>query len=239
MSNKPANIETHVGKKYLRTIFSPVDGKSIRVDIYAVLEAFNVTCPARQHAIKKLLCAGLRNKGSQMQDLEEAINASGPRILEMQAMRELNDCMKKEGPIETESFPSVEKWIIRTKQINSDKFLYYQDYNVWVADPQNAKWFLYKEDAESAECPTPKNCHAKVKIIELPLALAKPKDDGYWIIRIPCKTFNGSDYFMFYTGNTGKSWIISFDLKRIKQFESEEEAMGFKMMFQPTRVNNT
>jgi hypothetical protein len=85
---QPTGIKNHVGKKYLRTIHSPVDGASIEVDVYAVLESFKVTCPARAHAIKKLLCAGLRDKGSQMQDLEEAINASGPRILEMQKIRE-------------------------------------------------------------------------------------------------------------------------------------------------------
>jgi hypothetical protein len=81
-------ITEHAGKKYLRDIVSPVDGSVIKVDVYAVLEAFGVACPARQHAIKKLLCAGLRGKGSQMQDLEEAINASGPRIIQMQQARE-------------------------------------------------------------------------------------------------------------------------------------------------------
>ena len=58
------------------------------VDVYRVLELFNVVNPCVQHAIKKLLCAGLRGKGSQMQDLEEAINASGPRIIQMQKARE-------------------------------------------------------------------------------------------------------------------------------------------------------
>ena len=45
------------------------------VDVYSVLVAFDVTCPARAHAIKKLLCAGLRNKGSVGQDLVEAYDA--------------------------------------------------------------------------------------------------------------------------------------------------------------------
>lgn len=78
----------HVGKKYLRTIYSPIDGSSIKVDVYAVLEAFGVTCSARQHAIKKLLCAGLRGKGSELSDLDDAINASGPRMLQMQVIRD-------------------------------------------------------------------------------------------------------------------------------------------------------
>ena len=49
-----------------------IDGKA---DVYAVLDAFNVICPARQHAIKKLLCAGLRGKGDAGQDLSEALDA--------------------------------------------------------------------------------------------------------------------------------------------------------------------
>lgn len=60
------------GKKYLRPIQGAIDG---RVDVYAVLSTFGVTCPARQHAVKKLLCAGLRDKGSESQDLTEARDA--------------------------------------------------------------------------------------------------------------------------------------------------------------------
>ncbi len=59
------------GSKYLRSI-ALVGGK---VDVYAVLVAFSVTCPARQHAIKKLLCAGLRGKNSEIGDLSEARDA--------------------------------------------------------------------------------------------------------------------------------------------------------------------
>jgi len=42
------------------------------MDVYDVLVAFEVHCPARQHAIKKLLCAGIRGKGDTAQDLQEA-----------------------------------------------------------------------------------------------------------------------------------------------------------------------
>ena len=42
------------------------------VDVYDVLMAFGVTCPARQHAIKKLLAAGMRGQKETAQDLEEA-----------------------------------------------------------------------------------------------------------------------------------------------------------------------
>lgn len=60
------------GSKYLRQMLHLVDG---RADVYAVLIAFNVTCPARQHAIKKLLCSGIRGKGDCLQDLREARDA--------------------------------------------------------------------------------------------------------------------------------------------------------------------
>lgn len=77
----------HTGDKYLRRIHSRVGSDSVAVDVYNVLEAYVVTCPARQHAVKKLLCAGLRGKGSQLQDLIEARDAC-QRAIEMQQVRE-------------------------------------------------------------------------------------------------------------------------------------------------------
>ncbi len=62
--------------KYNRMIHPVLtEGGMPVVDVYSVLEAFGVTCPARQHAIKKLLCAGLRGKGNAIQDLREALIA--------------------------------------------------------------------------------------------------------------------------------------------------------------------
>jgi hypothetical protein len=61
------------GSKYRRKIIGALhDGT---VDVYSVLLTFAVTCPARQHAVKKLLCAGLRGKGDELQDLREALDA--------------------------------------------------------------------------------------------------------------------------------------------------------------------
>lgn len=60
------------GSKYLRDVPCAIES---RVDVYAVLDAFAVTCPARQHAVKKLLCSGIRGKGSVLQDLREARDA--------------------------------------------------------------------------------------------------------------------------------------------------------------------
>ncbi len=46
------------------------------VDVYAVLAAFEVTCPATAHAVKKLLCAGIRRAGQpRATDLREAQQA--------------------------------------------------------------------------------------------------------------------------------------------------------------------
>jgi len=58
------------GSKYRKVIGS--NGQRAVVDVYDVLAAFGVTCPARQHAIKKLLAAGKRGGKSEVQDLEEA-----------------------------------------------------------------------------------------------------------------------------------------------------------------------
>lgn len=71
------------GSKYLRETKCPVDGK---IDVYSVLEAFDVTCPARQHAIKKLLCSGIRGKGDVIQDLREARDAVN-RAIQMEQSR--------------------------------------------------------------------------------------------------------------------------------------------------------
>ena len=63
------------GNKYHRAIRGLTPNTGVTVDVYAVLVAFDVRCPARQHAIKKLLCAGLRGKGNAVQDLTEARDA--------------------------------------------------------------------------------------------------------------------------------------------------------------------
>lgn len=76
----PEDITKHEGSKYLKRIISPValePGKraAIQVDVYAVLEAFGVTCPAIAHCIKKLLMPGQRGKGDKLADLKGAMAA--------------------------------------------------------------------------------------------------------------------------------------------------------------------
>lgn len=52
------------------------------IDVYDILVAFDVTCPATAHAIKKLLMPGARGAKDQVTDLKEAI-ASIERAIEL------------------------------------------------------------------------------------------------------------------------------------------------------------
>ena len=54
---------------------------STTIDIYDVLKAYQVTCPATQHAIKKLLQPGGRGHKDKLTDLREAL-ASIARAIE-------------------------------------------------------------------------------------------------------------------------------------------------------------
>ena len=60
--------------KYNREIFG-LDGTVTTVDVYRVLDAFNVADPATQHAIKKLLCLGLRGHKDYLTDLNDSIDS--------------------------------------------------------------------------------------------------------------------------------------------------------------------
>jgi len=62
-----------VNPKYLKKV-TLVDGD--KIDIYAVLKAFDVHCPARQHGVKKLCFAGKRSKGTEREDLMEALQSN-------------------------------------------------------------------------------------------------------------------------------------------------------------------
>lgn len=75
----------HGATKYDRVIRGSKPDETI--DVYAVLLTFNVTCPARQHALKKLLCAGLRGKGDALQDLRET-KVAVERAIELQELED-------------------------------------------------------------------------------------------------------------------------------------------------------
>lgn len=65
------------GNKYHRRVhgLGAHGGSSVVIDVYSVFTAFAVTSPPLQHAGKKILCAGIRGKGSKVQDLVEARDA--------------------------------------------------------------------------------------------------------------------------------------------------------------------
>jgi hypothetical protein len=69
-----------IGTTFARASYSR-NIKGVSVDVYDVLAAFNITCPAQAHAAKKLLRNGKGAK-SRAQDLREAI-VSLERALEM------------------------------------------------------------------------------------------------------------------------------------------------------------
>ena len=75
----------HYMNKYQRKLTSPIikemDGGltdielEVFIDVYDVLDAFNVSNPATSHAIKKLLCTGSRGAKDWETDLQEAIDS--------------------------------------------------------------------------------------------------------------------------------------------------------------------
>jgi hypothetical protein len=86
-------IKQHEGNKYLKRISSPVERDEkdrpavIHVDVYAVLEAFDVRCPAIAHCLKKLLMPGQRGKGNINADLKGAMAALN-RAIELEDIRQ-------------------------------------------------------------------------------------------------------------------------------------------------------
>lgn len=60
-----------------------LDGTKTTVDVYRVLDAFKTESPAIDHAVKKLLCAGIRHQKDRKQDLEEAIKSIQAELLLM------------------------------------------------------------------------------------------------------------------------------------------------------------
>ena len=60
--------------KYNREIIG-LDGTVSIVDCYRVLDAFGVSDPATQHAVKKMLCMGLRGHKDYLTDLNDSIDS--------------------------------------------------------------------------------------------------------------------------------------------------------------------
>ena len=77
------NLENDIGEtstknlenKYDRKIIGK-DNRECIVDVYNVLKAFDVVCPALQHLIKKALCVGIRGHKSSSEDLQDIIDSA-------------------------------------------------------------------------------------------------------------------------------------------------------------------
>ena len=63
-----------------------------KIDVYRVIDLWEITDPALQHALKKVLAAGKRGAKNQLQDVAEAID-SLVRFQNMQAENGLPDTL--------------------------------------------------------------------------------------------------------------------------------------------------
>ena len=63
-----------------------------KIDVYRVIDLWQITDPALQHALKKVLAAGKRGAKNQSQDVAEAID-SLVRFQDMQAENDLFDAL--------------------------------------------------------------------------------------------------------------------------------------------------
>jgi hypothetical protein len=106
------NIRKHSGSKYLRTILPAIDKDEdgskwypTIIDVYCILDAFPCSAPVG-HAVKKLLCMGIRGKGNALQDLKEARDAITRAIqLEEQKGEQKENVGKKNVIVSAGSIP--------------------------------------------------------------------------------------------------------------------------------------
>lgn len=71
--------------KYQRVIQN-AEGCAMIIDVYDVLQAFQVTDPALQHLVKKALAAGQRGHKDEAQDLKDIV-VSGERAIQLHKNR--------------------------------------------------------------------------------------------------------------------------------------------------------
>lgn len=68
--------------------------KGVEIDVYDLLVAYKVKCPALQHGIKKALMPGKRHAKSVLQDKQEAA-ASFARAVEIEQEKQARKAAKK------------------------------------------------------------------------------------------------------------------------------------------------
>ncbi|WNL63655.1 hypothetical protein ST4_097 [Aeromonas phage ST4] len=92
--------------KYDRTIigtYANGNPVAVKVDVYRVLAAFQVTDPALQHLLKKALCAGLRGHKDREQDLLD-IQLSAEKAVDM--FRDEQELAKKDAGVTFANAPT-------------------------------------------------------------------------------------------------------------------------------------
>jgi hypothetical protein len=161
-------------RKITQTLADEDQGYSISVDVYDVLRAFNVTDPAIQHAVKKLLCTGIRGHKDSSQDLEEAIQSIERALDVVKTDEKLVEAMAEKQPVTSDNPQDCPFRIgeviqhkehelrCRVEQINSDKQI------IWVRDLKSNQsfyiaktgWRYYKTMAGNS--PQPQECPFKV-----------------------------------------------------------------------------
>ena len=68
-----------------------------KIDVYRVIDLWEITDPALQHALKKILAAGKRGAKNQMQDVAEAIDS----LVRFQDMQTENNSIRAARMAET------------------------------------------------------------------------------------------------------------------------------------------
>lgn len=96
----PVNIDQHEGKKYKKLIWGlpgtePEKGPNgmvgVWIDVYSVGTAFGVSGGPQNHALKKILMPGRRNKGSVLEDVDgilAAVHRWREELIQNNALRE-------------------------------------------------------------------------------------------------------------------------------------------------------
>lgn len=91
--HEPAPEKVNRYRRLIKTIVVPASDTpttiEVTADFYDIAEAWQVHCPATQHAIKKLLQPGARGHKDTMQDLVEALS-SIERAIELEESRDDN-----------------------------------------------------------------------------------------------------------------------------------------------------
>jgi hypothetical protein len=90
-------------REITQTLADEDQGFTIDVDVYDVLRAFSVTDPAIQHAIKKLLCTGIRGHKDSRQDLEEAIQSIERALDVVKTDEKLVEAMAESQPVTSDN----------------------------------------------------------------------------------------------------------------------------------------